>query len=197
MRQAVLFMVALCLVGLLVLLQFNAFAVALGASSLLLVAVYPFAKRVTYWPQAVLGLYLQLGRAARLGGGAGDLGWPAIVLYMPPACYGPSATTPSTRIRTRRRYPDRRKVDGAEIGSVHQAVARAFYGATTLLAGSGALAGLSWPFYAVLAGVAAHFCWQVTSLDLNDPKDCLAKFKSNQTVGLLVFAAIVLGQIAG
>ena len=80
-RQAVLFMVALCLVGLLVLLQFNAFAVALGASSLLLVAVYPFAKRVTYWPQAVLGLTFNWGALLGWAAVRGDLGWPAIVLY--------------------------------------------------------------------------------------------------------------------
>ena len=57
----------------------------------------------------------------------------------------------------------------------------AFYGgATALLALAARSRVLSWPFYAVLAGVAAHFCWQVTSLDLNDPKDCLAKFKSTR-----------------
>jgi 4-hydroxybenzoate polyprenyltransferase len=49
----------------------------------------------------------------------------------------------------------------------------------------------------VLVLVAAHFAWQVSRLDLNDPKDCLAKFKSNQTVGLMIFAAIVLGRVVG
>ena len=80
-RRAVVFMIALCLSGLLVLLQFNAFAVALGASSLLLVVVYPFAKRVTYWPQVVLGLTFNWGALLGWAAVRGDLGWPAVVLY--------------------------------------------------------------------------------------------------------------------
>ena len=63
------------------LLQFNLFAVGLGASSLLLVAVYPFAKRVTYWPQAVLGLTFNWGALLGWAAVRGDLGWPAVVLY--------------------------------------------------------------------------------------------------------------------
>ena len=196
-RQAVLFMVALCLLGLLVLLQFNRFAIALGAASLLLVAVYPFAKRVTYWPQAVLGLTFNWGALLGWAAVRGDLGWPAVVLYAAGLLWTLGYDTI---------YAHQDKEDDILIGVKSTALKLgpatkpwlwAFYaGATVLLALVGTLAGLSWPFYAALAGVAAHFAWQVTQLDQNDPKDCLAKFKSNQTVGLLVFAAIVLGQVA-
>src|SRR5512133_3732458 len=79
--QEIAFMIALCLAGLLVLLQFTPFAVGLGAASLLLVAVYPFAKRVTYWPQAVLGLTFNWGALVGWAAVRSDLGWPAIGLY--------------------------------------------------------------------------------------------------------------------
>jgi 4-hydroxybenzoate polyprenyltransferase len=197
-RQALVFMTALCLLGLLVLLQFNAFAVALGASSLLLVAVYPFAKRVTYWPQAVLGLTFNWGALLGWAAVRGDLGWPAIVLYIAGLLWTLGYDTIYAHQDKQDDIIIGVKSTALKLGAATKPWLWAFYGgATALLAVSGALVGLSWAFYAALAAVAAHFCWQVTRLDLNDPKDCLAKFKSNQTVGLLIFAAIVLGHVVG
>jgi 4-hydroxybenzoate polyprenyltransferase len=196
-RQAIAFMIALCLAGLLVLLQFDPFAVVLGASSLLLVAVYPFAKRVTYWPQAVLGLTFNWGALVGWAAVRGDLGWPAIGLYAAGLLWTLGYDTV---------YAHQDKEDdilvgvrstALKLGATTKPWLWAFYGgAIALLALAGALAGLSWPFFAMLAAVAAHFCWQVTRLDLDDPKDCLAKFRSNQIVGLMVFTAIVLGRVA-
>ena len=80
-RQALAFMVLLSLIGLVILLQFNAVAVAVGVVSLLLVAVYPFMKRVTYWPQAVLGLTFNWGALLGWAAVRGDLGVPSLVLY--------------------------------------------------------------------------------------------------------------------
>jgi 4-hydroxybenzoate polyprenyltransferase len=195
-HRAVFFMIALCLAALLVLLQFNAFAVALGASSLLLVAVYPFAKRVTYWPQAVLGLTFNWGALLGWAAVQGDLGWPAVVLYIAGLLWTLGYDTIYAHQDKQDDILIGVKSTALKLGAATKPWLAAFYGgATALLALAGALAGLSWPFYAVLAIVAAHFCWQARSLDLDDPKDCLAKFKSNQTIGLLVFAAIVLGQI--
>ncbi len=101
-RDAAIFVAILCLIGLGILLQFNGFAVGLGASSLLLVAAYPFMKRITWWPQAWLGLTFNWGAllgfaAARPGG------W----ISRTPICMwgcssGPWATTPSMPIRTRK-----------------------------------------------------------------------------------------------
>jgi len=71
LRQAWLFLIALCLVGLVILVQFNLFTILLGASSLLLVGLYPFAKRFTYWPPVMLGLTFNFGRFSGMGRGGG------------------------------------------------------------------------------------------------------------------------------
>ena len=101
-RQAQAFLVLLCLIGFAVLLQFNLFTVMLGAASLALIAIYPFTKRFTYWPQLMLGLTFKWGAL---------VGWAADQRLAGPgaagalcrlACCGPSATTPSTPTRTRR-----------------------------------------------------------------------------------------------
>ena len=99
--QALLYAATLALVGFLVLIQLNTFTVWLAIASLALIAVYPFTKRFTYWPQLVLGLVFNWGAL---------VGWAAVRARcrsrrsrsMPAPCSGPSATTPSTRTRTRR-----------------------------------------------------------------------------------------------
>src|SRR6266576_3691066 len=79
--QAALFLIAQSLVGLLVLLAFNAFTIALGIASLAIVAIYPFMKRITYWPQIVLGLAFSWGALMGWAGACGRLDWPAFLLY--------------------------------------------------------------------------------------------------------------------
>ena len=79
--QATVFMLAQALVGLLVLLQFNRFTVITGLASLLVVAIYPFMKRITYWPQIVLGLAFSWGALMGWPAAFGRLDWPALVLY--------------------------------------------------------------------------------------------------------------------
>src|SRR5215475_5862995 len=79
--QATVFMIAQALVGLLVLIQFNRFTVITGIASLLLVAIYPFMKRITYWPQIFLGLAFSWGALMGWPAEFGRLDWPALVLY--------------------------------------------------------------------------------------------------------------------
>src|SRR5215469_9770907 len=79
--QAALFLIAQSLVGLLVLLAFNAFTIVLGIASLAIVAVYPFMKRITYWPQIVLGLAFSWGALMGWAGMFGRLDTPALLLY--------------------------------------------------------------------------------------------------------------------
>ena len=80
-KQAAVFLVALCLLGLLVLLQFNWFTIFTGAASLLIVAVYPFMKRITYWPQAVLGLAFNWGALVGWAALHGSLSAAPLLLY--------------------------------------------------------------------------------------------------------------------
>lgn len=195
-RQAVAFMVSLCLIGLLVLLQFNPFAILIGASSLLLVTAYPFAKRVTYWPQAVLGLTFNWGALLGWAAVRADLALPAVVLYAAGMLWTLGYDTIYAHQDKNDDILIGIKSTALRLGTATKPWLRVFYtGSVGLLALSGALAELGWPFYAVLVAVAAHFAWQVSSLSLDDPKDCLAKFRSNQIIGITVFGAIVLGRI--
>ena len=147
-RQAIAFMIALCLAGLLVLLQFNLFAVGLGASSLLLVAVYPFAKRVTYWPQAVLGLTFNWGALVGWAAVRGDLGWPAVVLYAAGLLWTLGYDTVYAHQDKEDDILIGVKSTALKLGAATKPWLWAFYGgAIALLALAGALAGLSWPFF--------------------------------------------------
>ncbi len=195
-RQALVFMAALAAAGLVVLLQFNAFTIALGAASLLLVAFYPFAKRITDWPQAVLGLTFNWGALVGWTAVRGDLDWAPLCLY----AAGLAWTLGYDTI-----YAHQDKEDDAIVGVRSTALRLGaatkpwlvgFYAsATALLALAGALAGLGPAFWPMLALVAVHFAWQTARLDIDDPKRCLALFKSNAHAGLLIFLAILLGRV--
>ena len=180
------------LVGLLVLLQLSPFAIALGAASLLLVAAYPFMKRVTYWPQAWLGLTFNWGALLGWAAATGSLGWPPLLLYLA----GLAWTLGYDTI-----YAHQDKEDDALIGVKSTALKfgaatkpwlMLFYGLAWLgMLAAGAAAGLGWPFYVGLAAVALHFAWQVRGLDSDDAADCLRRFKSNRFVGWILLAGLV------
>ena len=100
-EAALIFAAALSLIGLGVLLQFNWFTIVLGAASLAVVAIYPFMKRYTYWPQVVLGLAFNWGALVGWASAKGSLALPPLLLYAG-SVRGRSATTRSTPIRTPR-----------------------------------------------------------------------------------------------
>jgi 4-hydroxybenzoate polyprenyltransferase len=186
------FMIALCLVGLAVLLQFNGFAVALGIASLGLVAVYPFMKRFTYWPQLVLGLTFKWGALMGWAAVTGSLGWPALLLYAGCILWTIGYDTI---------YAHQDKEDDEVLGLKSTALRfgddtkpwlMAFYGgAVAFWACAGYLAGAGMVAAAALACVMAHFAWQVRTLDIADPQNCLVRFRSNCTVGWLLVAGLV------
>jgi len=197
-RQAIVYMVALCLVGLGVLVQFNTFAVAVGATSLIVVAVYPFMKRITYWPQAVLGLAFNWGALLGWAAVRGDLGAPAILLYGAGILWTLGYDTI---------YAHQDREDDLMIGLKSTALLfgastrrwlTAFYFGTVVLTGvAGFLADLSWPFYAGLGVAALHLAWQTMTVDIDDARGCLIRFKSNRDFGLILFVGIVAGQVIG
>ena len=196
--QAAAWLIALSLVGFVVLLQFNFYTITLGAVSLAFVAAYPFMKRITYWPQAFLGLTFNWGALVGWTAVRGELDWPALALYGAGIVWTLGYDTI---------YAHQDKEDDALIGVKSTALRFgahtkpwliAFYAATIALAAlAGHLAGLSWPFYAGLAIVASHFWWQVVTLDIDDPVSCLARFKSNRDAGLILLLAIVVDRAVG
>ncbi len=190
--QAVVFLVVQSLIGLAVLVQLNAFAIVLGIVSLITVAVYPFMKRFTYWPQVFLGLAFNWG--ALLGWAAvhGSLAWPAVLLYLG----GISWTLAYDTI-----YAHQDKEDDVLIGVKSTALK---FGASTpawlklffalalvLIAAAGWLAGAGILFHTSVAGAALHAVWQLTRLDVDDPDRCRMLFYSNKYFGLIIFAGAV------
>lgn len=195
--QAFVFLGILLGLGFLVLIQLNRAAVALGAAALVPVVIYPFMKRITWWPQAFLGLTFNWGALLGWTAATGGLAPPAVALY----AAGIAWTLGYDTI-----YAHQDKADDEIVGiksSARRLGARTrpwlfvFYGiAVAGIALAGALAGLAWPFYPLLALAAGQLFWQAARVDIDAPADCLAKFKSNTWAGALVFAAIVAGQIA-
>lgn len=194
--QAVVFLGLQLLAGLAILLQFNRATVALGILSLVLVAVYPFSKRVTYWPQAILGLTFNWGALLGWTAVRGSLDWPAVALYA--ACFFWTMGYDTI-------YAHQDKEDDILIGVKSTALKLGdatrpwlfgFYGATVaLMTSAGWLAGLAWPFYVGLALAGAHLFRQAATVDIADPAHCLAVFRSNRTVGWLILAAFVGGRV--
>jgi 4-hydroxybenzoate polyprenyltransferase len=196
-RAALVFLVLLLLAGLAILVQLDRAAILVGAASLGLVALYPFMKRITYWPQLFLGLTFNWGALVGWAAVRGEVGLPALILYA-----GSIAWT----IGYDTIYAHQDKEDDLAIGIKSTALrfgdqtktwVAGFYVLFMLgLIAAGVMAGLAWPFYLLLAGAAGHFVWQVATADLDDPASCRRRFVSNEQLGLIVFAAIVAGQVA-
>jgi 4-hydroxybenzoate polyprenyltransferase len=191
--EATAFMLAQALVGLLVLLQFNRFTVITGLCSLLVVAIYPFMKRVTNWPQIVLGLAFSYGALMGWPAAFGRLDWPAIVLY---------AGSISWVIGYDTIYAHQDREDDLLIGIKSTALLfgentrpmlAAFYaGAVGLIGIAGLMAGGQFIFMLGLIAFAVHLAWQVVRLDIDDSAHCLKLFKSNRDAALILFGAMLL-----
>ncbi len=197
-RNAVVFLGVQLLAGLAVLTQFNGFAIALGAGALPLIAVYPFMKRITYWPQLVLGLVFNWGALLGWAAVRGELGAAALALYGAGVLWTLGYDTIYAHQDKEYDSLIGLKSTALKLGDATRPWLFAFYGgALALLALAGQLAALAWPYFAVLALGAAHLIWQAAMVDTADAHDCLAKFKSNRNFGLIVLAGVVAGQVAG
>jgi 4-hydroxybenzoate polyprenyltransferase len=191
--EATAFMVAQALIGFLVLIQFNRFTVFTGLASLLVVAIYPFMKRITYWPQIVLGLAFSSGALMGWPAAFGQLDWPAIVLY---------AGSISWVIGYDTIYAHQDREDDLLIGikstallfgeNTRPMLAGFYSGAVVLIGIAGLMAGGGLIFVLGLIAFAAHLAWQVVRLDINDSAHCLKLFKSNRDAGLILFGAMLL-----
>jgi 4-hydroxybenzoate polyprenyltransferase len=191
--QAGLFLILLALIGFAVLITFNGFTVALGIASLAIVVVYPFMKRITYWPQIVLGLAFSWGALMGWAAAFGRLGLPPLLLY---------AGSISWVIGYDTIYAHQDSEDDALIGIKSTALLfgegtkpmlALFYSlAVILLGAAGFSAGGGVVFALGLIAFAAHLAWQIARLDIADPDNCLAIFKSDRDAGLILFAGLLL-----
>ncbi len=191
--QASAFMVVQGLVGFLVLIQFNRFTVVTGIVSLLTAVVYPFMKRITYWPQIFLGLAFSWGALMGWPAMFGRLDAPAFVLYAGSIAWVIGYDTI---------YAHQDRDDDSLIGIKSTALLfgertrpmlAGFYATAVALIGiAGWMSGGGLIFTLGLIAFAAHLAWQVMRLDINDPAHCLVLFKSNRDAGLILFAALLL-----
>jgi 4-hydroxybenzoate polyprenyltransferase len=190
-KGAILFMLALLLAGLAILLALNWFAVMVGAISLALVFTYPLMKRITYWPQFVLGLAFNWGALLGWAAVAGTLSWAPVLLYIG----GIAWTLGYDTI-----YAHQDKEDDILVGVKSTALklgansrpwlAGFYIAALALFAAAGAADGLGWPFFVALGLGAAQLAWQVADVNLDDAADCLVKFKSNRYFGWILVGGL-------
>ncbi len=180
-------------IGLAVLLQFNRFTQLVGFASLGIVAIYPFMKRFTYWPQVVLGLAFSWGAL---------MGWPAVFARLDAPALLLYAGAIAWVVGYDTIYAHQDREDDALIGIKSTALLfrertkpmlAVFYALAAVLI---AIAGWSAGGGAILAvgtlAFALHLAWQIVRLDIDDPLRCLAVFKSNRDAGLILFAAMAL-----
>ena len=191
--KAALFMALLLAVGAAVLFSLNRLAILLGLAILGVVALYPFMKRITYWPQIFLGLNFNWGVVVAWAAATGRIGAPALALY----AGGIAWTLVYDTI-----YAHSDKADDAAIGVKSTALrfgaaSKAWLAGFALIACAGfglgfALAGAGPWSYLCLAAASVHFSWQLAAWRPDDPADCIAKFKSNRVIGWLVLAGCLL-----
>lgn len=194
--EAKVFLAVQALVGLVVLLQFNTFSILLGIASLLVVAIYPFAKRFTDWPQFFLGLAFSWGALMGWAGVFGSLSWAPIWLY---------AAAVAWTIGYDTIYAHQDKEDDALVGV--RSTARLFgdntkawliglYGLTLVFLLFSYIAGDAGFFaYVGLIAATVMLAWQILIIDIDNPDQCLKLFKFNTQVGAVLFGGLILGLI--
>ncbi len=193
-RAALVFLVVLALIGLAVLLQFNRFTVLLGLASLIPVAIYPFMKRVTHWPQAVLGIAFNWGALMGWAAIHGSLSLPPYLLFVGCVLWTIGYDTI---------YAHQDKEDDAIVGVKSTAL---MFGSATkpllwLLYGGAiacwVIAGLQvrvhQAYYLGLAILAFQFATQIINVKLDDPASCLKAFRMNRDAGAILFLSLLAG----
>ena len=196
LHHALIWMALQGAVGAAVLFKLNKFAGGVALLSLLLVAIYPTMKKITSWPQVVLGFAFNWGALVGYAAVTGTLSWATVALYLG----GVAWTMVYDTI-----YAMQDQRDDAVVGV--RSTARRFAGAprrwltlfavlaVALWTATGVLAPLGPGYFVLLACIAAHLVWQIALLKPGDPADCLMRFKSNRLVGWLLLGALVADKL--
>ena len=192
-RNAVLFMVAQALVGFVILLQFNLFTIVIGIASLVLVAIYPFMKRITWWPQFFLGLAFSWGALVGWTSQTGAISLAPLLLYAGSILWVIGYDTI---------YAMQDVEDDALVGvkstarlfgsRARPAVALLYVGAMGLWLAAGLVAGAGPVFAIALIAPAGILAWQLVTLDAGSPVSALVRFKANHWAGLALTLALLL-----
>lgn len=194
--HAAIFLVVQSLLGLVILLQFNWSTILLGVLSLVTVAIYPFMKRITFWPQLFLGLAFSWGALVGWSAIEGGLALAPLLLYAGSIAWVIGYDTI---------YALQDIEDDALVGvkstarlfgdkSV-SAITILFVLAALLFAAAFALADAAWPAWIGLGAGAAQLVWQVRSLDIADPEKCLKLFHSNSIFGWILFIGLLVAAL--
>lgn len=195
-KQAAAFLVLQALIGLAVLLQFNGFAILTGIASLAVVAVYPFMKRITYWPQIVLGLAFSWGALMGFAVILAHIDLSAIALYLGAICWVIGYDTIYAHQDAEDDLLVGIKSTALLFGERTQLALAIFYSLATVFIGLALrISGSGWPAWAGLMTFAAHLLWQTGKIKIEKPALCLRLFKSNRDAGLLLFAGLLADAI--
>jgi 4-hydroxybenzoate polyprenyltransferase len=191
-RNAAIFMGLQALIGLVILLQFNWFTVVIGAASLALVAIYPFMKRITWWPQLFLGLAFSWGALVGWSSQTGAISLAPLMLYLGCILWVIGYDTI---------YALQDVEDDALVGvkstarlfgeRAREVVAAFYVFAIACWVMAAAVAGAGWIFYVALIAPIAILVWQISTLDSKSPANALVRFKANHWVGLALTLAFL------
>ncbi|MBP7649867.1 MAG: UbiA family prenyltransferase, partial [Phenylobacterium sp.] len=181
-----------------ILLTMGPVAIGLGVASLGLVAAYPFMKRITWWPQAWLGLTFNWGALLGYAAVTGRVDWPAVLLY----ASGVFWTLGYDTIYAVQDLEDDAlagvKSSALRLGDAAPKAVLGFYVAAFVLALAAAWVGGLGPLSLPPAAMfGAHLSRQAARLDVKDGMGALALFKSNSLAGLLLVIALAAGMWAG
>ncbi|MGN6425059.1 MAG: 4-hydroxybenzoate octaprenyltransferase [Asticcacaulis sp.] len=197
-KQALAFILVCSLISLAILIQLGQLAIILGVASLGLVAAYPFMKRITWWPQAWLGLTFNWGLLMGYATTTGHIDAAALVFYAGLVFWTLGYDTIYALqdidddiligVKSSARALGRHTVSGVSI----------FYGLAVVLTGAaGMLAHLPFLYFAGLLILTGHFYWQVVCLQPDNGELALKLFKSNRTAGLIWFASLLAVHVSG
>ena len=190
-KQAAGFLALQLLTGLVILLQFNWTTIVTGFISVVTIVVYPFMKRITWWPQLFLGFAFSWGALVGWTAIMDAMNWPAVILYIGCIFWVIAYDT----IYAHQDIEDDALVGVKSTarlfaGNTKPAVSALYAAALVLFSIAFWLTAMPWPAWLGLAAGAGHMIWQVKTLDIHDPANCLYRFKSNSGFGWLLFAGL-------